>query len=101
MRCLTKTIALGSPPHTWRIPTELEIALASTGITSTHVENTHDDFQDKASKQDHLHTRGEYTAFFITSKSSLGSPPHTWRIYSIFHYFKIIFGITSTHVENT
>ena len=33
-------IYLGSPPHTWRIPSSIKAGVQLQGITSTYVENT-------------------------------------------------------------
>ena len=91
----------GSPPHTWRILCESEQRQRSLRITSTYVENTDDIWLDDATKQDHLHIRGEYLQVSIIVFSYLGSPPHTWRIQCFVNSFSVIFGITSTYVENT
>ena len=51
---------LGSPPHTWRIPTTKATHKHYLRITSTYVENTQIKERDKDLNQDHLHIRGEY-----------------------------------------
>ena len=53
-------ISLGSPPHTWRIPTYMWLACADLRITSTYVENTIRKYKNVNNIQDHLHIRGEY-----------------------------------------
>ena len=90
----------GSPPHTWRIHSDMFLPQSMTRITSTYVENTYcqslvnRSHQDHlhirgeywwgcfaASEiQDHLHIRGEYLSFSANILVSVGSPPHTWRI---------------------
>ena len=70
-------------------------------ITSTHVENTLHQDNDKPHAKDHLHTRGEYTLHKSSDPTSIGSPPHTWRIPYSHNYPGLKNRITSTHVENT
>ena len=72
---------LGSPPHTWRIPPGHVVMISEFRITSTYVENTLFKICISASKQDHLHIRGEYLV------------PTDW--------FPACNRITSTYVENT
>ena len=72
---------LGSPPHTWRIPTTWTVLLTAYRITSTYVENTETGGRNNALARDHLHIRGEYPIF---------SSPLAVRL-----------RITSTYVENT
>ena len=71
----------GSPPHSWRILDVVGQLATYAGITSTLVENTVADYSTAAAYQDHLHTRGEYRAFFMPKNSFTGSPPHSWRIH--------------------
>ena len=92
---------LGSPPHTWRILLHSMEGSNTIRITSTHVENTLESWHRFPSKQDHLHTRGEYLSAWDRSLCSRGSPPHTWRIPQSKCLTDTRFGITSTHVENT
>ena len=72
---------IGSPPHTWRIPTTWTVLLTAYRITSTYVENTETGGRNNALARDHLHIRGEYPIF---------SSPLAVRL-----------RITSTYVENT
>ena len=72
--------ALGSPPHTWRIPYVAEAPAPEIRITSTYVENTIPANRRHACTKDHLHIRGEYGVTKTLSIKLLGSPPHTWRI---------------------
>ena len=51
---------LGSPPHTWRIPSAKALQDKDFRITSTHVENTGKVLAVMQVNKDHLHTRGEY-----------------------------------------
>ena len=53
-------VAKGSPPHTWRIQYGCQHQAKDSRITSTYVENTHNQFWRLACCQDHLHIRGEY-----------------------------------------
>ena len=50
------------------------------GITSTYVENTHNQYLLQALVKDHLHIRGEYNDAPGDNYREGGSPPHTWRI---------------------
>ena len=92
---------LRSPPHTWRIPSGNQPVLPAYGITSTHVENTHTRSACCFVLGDHLHTRGEYLTPSFMTTSSIGSPPHTWRIQRLVLQNQHLMRITSTHVENT
>ena len=91
----------GSPPHTWRIPSEYETERKDFGITSTYVENTLLVFLFPWCSRDHLHIRGEYSNSNLILSLTLGSPPHTWRIPIFFSFNVVLFRITSTYVENT
>ena len=93
--------SIGSPPHTWRIQEAQRQSDLQAGITSTHVENTLQLFQEHHRSWDHLHTRGEYSWKWFSRHYELGSPPHTWRILQTSWESWSPFGITSTHVENT
>src|SRR5699024_7702693 len=91
----------GSPPHTWRIPAQGMSNWQITGITSTYVENTFLFCLFVNVNKDHLHIRGEYELRFRLKNTSVGSPPHTWRIHIHLKSKCQNFGITSTYVENT
>ena len=51
--------------------------------------------------EDHLHTRGEYSALSFQNFKKLGSPPHSWRIQQVTISDSCLVRITSTLVENT
>ena len=55
-----KLLGKGSPPHTWRIQSEVIENAVADRITSTHVENTGCGLSGSLGCGDHLHTRGEY-----------------------------------------
>ena len=76
----TETTSTGSPPHTWRILVKSTLADYTQGITSTYVENTAQRQCWHSHHQDHLHIRGEYYFWWVFNQSTIGSPPHTWRI---------------------
>ncbi len=65
------------------------------------MENTQQGQLDTNQLRDHLHIRGEYTDWHRCFSSTLGSPPHTWRIPLALSSTRIVLGITSTYVENT
>ena len=92
---------LGSPPHSWRIPTVAVENNSSGGITSTLVENTSQYQEQFLQNQDHLHTRGEYFTIDVVRPTNVGSPPHSWRILDLKVASHACTGITSTLVENT
>ena len=92
---------LGSPPHTWRIPTPASLFQSPLRITSTYVENTNLSASEHNKAKDHLHIRGEYSIPLISTPWSKGSPPHTWRILFGHGTGAAGHGITSTYVENT
>src|SRR5699024_5876140 len=91
----------GSPPHTWRILLGADLKKKDLRITSTYVENTRAGHVQLANHRDHLHIRGEYELRFRLKNTSVGSPPHTWRILvqTAIQLFQV--RITSTYVENT
>ena len=70
----------GSPPHTWRILFRIDRNKHSIRITSTYVENTLIFLSNQSIFEDHLHIRGEYYNPWNMSNTTIGSPPHTWRI---------------------
>ena len=70
-------------------------------ITSTYVENTGLFNKRTINLWDHLHIRGEYCFASLSLTSSLGSPPHTWRILVLQAPSCTRPRITSTYVENT
>ncbi len=55
----------------------------------------------KSSSWDHLHMRGEYVMYFVSSLRRIGSPPHAWRIQTLYNPDTVAMRITSTCVENT
>ena len=91
----------GSPPHTWRILLGADLKKKILRITSTYVENTRAGHVQLANHRDHLHIRGEYELRFRLKNTSVGSPPHTWRIPRYLEFPPSLFRITSTYVENT
>ena len=91
----------GSPPHTWRIPAPSSVFHSSVGITSTYVENTKRLYGKVMPKGDHLHIRGEYCLVMLAIETTIGSPPHTWRIPFFESSLDQSLRITSTYVENT
>ena len=92
---------MGSPPHTWRIPSSTTTDNRNVGITSTYVENTVTSTWGCIEYQDHLHIRGEYDTTAGGFAGTKGSPPHTWRILIFTSFCIALVGITSTYVENT
>ncbi len=92
---------LGSPPHTWRILVAVLYCIEVSRITSTYVENTKTQKVFNRDDEDHLHIRGEYMTSLWKLSSSIGSPPHTWRIQLFVILIPLCVGITSTYVENT
>ena len=54
-------IAIGSPPHTWRILKDIRPNFHKLRITSTYVENTCGIYPKMEAFGDHLHIRGEYS----------------------------------------
>ena len=52
--------ALGSPPHTWGIPSPVRRTLSVSRITPTYMGNTEDDVIVEARAEDHPHIHGEY-----------------------------------------
>ena len=73
-----------------------------TVTLSTCVENTAFPYFSFTAPKDHLHIRGEYPCFSAFIASSIGSPPHTWRILKLLNQVKSKPNrITSTYVENT
>ena len=94
-------VVVGSPPHTWRIPTCSSCYSIEFRITSTYVENTFHQVENISIIKDHLHIRGEYVFVTAYARRNLGSPPHTWRIHVLGNYKEDDCGITSTYVENT
>ena len=97
----TGAAIIGSPPHTWRIPSVPACCRPSLGITSTYVENTMSSVSQSSTIGDHLHIRGEYLYFKRRLIMNEGSPPHTWRIRIFLCSFIFAVRITSTYVENT
>ena len=57
---LKMVLAIGSPPHTWRILASSAPLDSHDGITSTYVENTVKNVLGHKSLEDHLPIRGEY-----------------------------------------
>ena len=92
---------MGSPPHSWRILQKPAKMFKANRITSTLVENTILHQERQTVNQDHLHTRGEYSTICLLVTTSLGSPPHSWRILMCIYSEMMAFRITSTLVENT
>ena len=101
IKCRKTTAHNGSPPHTWRIRAGRRFSMRDVRITSTYVENTHQRPWIPVHYQDHLHIRGEYGFAIPRERTSLGSPPHTWRIHTANKVSFISVRITSTYVENT
>ncbi len=64
LKKISPLTAMGSPPHTWRIPKTTKNIWIILRITSTYVENT------------------TWLIVLVTLPS--GSPPHTWRILTIY-----------------
>ena len=62
--CTVSDQLQGSPPPTWRIPSDIMMFFAHMRITSTYVENTLLIVLVKLHEQDHLHLRGEYLYLF-------------------------------------
>ena len=91
----------GSPPHTWRIRCSDKRGDLVVRITSTYVENTLLHHLIHLQYRDHLHIRGEYFIKCRKTTAHNGSPPHTWRILTIFRSRILSKRITSTYVENT
>ena len=56
---MAKNALLGSPPHTWRKPSQQVSHLRAFRITSTYVEKTLSVTAKDAAGEDHLHIRGE------------------------------------------
>ena len=73
------TIAVGSPPLTWRTPCVDSVCMHCTRITSTYVENTLLRVVASSSVKDHLHLRGEHPTVISWQVLWIGSPPLTWR----------------------
>ena len=94
-------IAVGSPPHTWRIPKQETPVAGEQRITSTYVENTYVFRSWLPMAWDHLHIRGEYANKDQDNEIAVGSPPHTWRILEAADSVELRLRITSTYVENT
>ena len=94
-------VNIGSPPHVWRIRSKLYKTYLPQRITSTCVENTIFSLCGFFCFWDHLHMCGEYQKLEQTMTKPLGSPPHVWRIHSIYFWLGRSNGITSTCVENT
>ena len=92
---------LGSPPHVWRIRLVIIGHSPDDGITSTCVENTYRCHLLALAYQDHLHMCGEYVIKICKKNITKGSPPHVWRIQYIDLLHGVMWGITSTCVENT
>ena len=101
MLILITGFGVGSPPHTWRILSQLSADLALVGITSTYVENTLNIANALGTTEDHLHIRGEYGFIAGLITILVGSPPHTWRILQRTTRSRCYARITSTYVENT
>ena len=93
--------SVGSPPHTWRILFSSCNWSTILRITSTYVENTYRIRSYIDQHWDHLHIRGEYTLHKSSDPTSIGSPPHTWRILELLRHQRRSSRITSTYVENT
>ena len=111
----------GSPPHVWRIRSQLLPHQGSYRITSTCVENTLKVWFPSALTGDpstcventrwcgwrrmrcgdHLHMCGEYELHVRRGVVDWGSPPHVWRIHFPCYGIDRFSGITSTCVENT
>ena len=72
---------LGSPPHTWGIPTAAPTPEAAIRITPTYVGNT--------------------GCFAGKARLNLGSPPHTWGIPTAAPTPEAAIRITPTYVGNT
>ena len=92
---------MGSPPHTWGIPTFNQQAFQQLGITPTYMGNTClfrlycEEFVD------HPHIHGEYQKSGLASQPAKGSPPHTWGIPSDDIMILLIVRITPTYMGNT
>ena len=92
---------LGSSPHTWRIQHAVNGDWGPARIISTYVENTYRVPPKLASRQDHLHIRGEYQCKSHYFHCLQGSSPHTWRILAQKQNKTQSERIISTYVENT
>ena len=95
------TIAVGSPPLTWRTQIIVILFEKFVRITSTYVENTGGNIFKDEWVQDHLHLRGEHSFLELSVGTRVGSPPLTWRTPLVCNCLFLAARITSTYVENT
>ena len=91
---------LGSPPHTWGISFLFNVPAKIAGLTPTYVGNIHRSIRTRAGGRAHPHIRGEYMVHVTIYCSVPGSPPHTWGIYTTWHVYGHISGLTPTYVGN-
>ncbi len=75
----TAVRAIGSPPRAWRAHLALTPHPCHLRITSTCVESTSSAHSTHCPPADHLHVRGEHTAYANHHCRSVGSPPRAWR----------------------
>ena len=94
-------VVVGSPPHTWGIPTWHGGKLNVLGITPTYMGNTGRPSISGIKQGDHPHIHGEYRLSSSLNVRRWGSPPHTWGIpLSLVYSFHAV-RITPTYMGNT
>ena len=97
----TPATKLGSPPHTWGIPTGRFKAITPPRITPTYMGNTLTTLIWKATCGDHPHIHGEYYPIYVIMTGLPGSPPHTWGIRMNQMSQQLSSRITPTYMGNT
>ena len=92
---------IGSPPHTWGIPTGPRLPISCLRITPTYMGNTFLIHLYSLLPGDHPHIHGEYLSSLFTRCSHAGSPPHTWGILTSARTRTAVSRITPTYMGNT